>query len=144
MTLADAITISGQVESAIRESKIIGENSNHATEADVNAVSHRTPHKRNCKPRQRKPAEPHQSSQPAAALPQISCTCGEQSHKANLQYAPNADNLVIMHVFARLDSASNPRLHPILCTKSLHRQPFLHLFQSMEIPWYQPFSKFHK
>ncbi|XP_038063014.1 uncharacterized protein K02A2.6-like [Patiria miniata] len=85
LTLTDAITISRQVESALRESKIIGENSSHTPEADVHAVTHRKPRQQNRKPRKHRNTTEHppQQSRPAPLQSQICYRCGEQSHKAN-------------------------------------------------------------
>ncbi|XP_038075572.1 uncharacterized protein LOC119743239 [Patiria miniata] len=85
LTLTDAITISRQVESALRESQIFGENSCHTPQADVHAVTHQKPRQQNRKPRMhRNTAEhPPQQSRPAPLQSQICYRCGEQSHKAN-------------------------------------------------------------
>ena len=145
LTLTDAIAISRQVESATHESKIIGENSNHAVEADVHAVTHRNPRKRNRKPRQRKPAEHHQS-RPAAAPPQICYRCGDQSHKANdpnckAKYATCSKCGKLGH-YARVCQAGRTALPIITYTQSCAPSHYtcnfvlLHLPHHMEIPRY--------
>ena len=86
LTLADAITISRQVESATRESQIIGENSSHMPQAEVHAVTRRKPHRNKYKARQRynNATDQPQPSTSSPTHPQLQCyRCGDKSHKAN-------------------------------------------------------------